>query len=317
MTVGWWQGIWLPTGAPSRAALASPKALGEQACATNSPSRITTPDAAAARAGGGGGRRDAGAADRGRRQADRRAATSSITTPDGQCDAYFVAPSCGKHPAVLIWPDIMGLRPAFRKMADRLAQSGYAVLVVNQFYRSTKSPFLAAGESFDQPAVRDRIMPWRAALTAGGDDQRRQGLPRLPRPAEGGRHQARHRQHRLLHGRADGDAHRGGAAGAGACRCDLPRRRAGQRRARQPAQTRPADEGGYLIAIASNDDARSPNDKVALREAFAAAKLPAEIEVYDGTMHGWCPLDSKVYNPPQAERAWARMLALFAKTPLR
>ncbi|WP_283214439.1 dienelactone hydrolase family protein [Sphingomonas sp. 2SG] len=80
-----------------------------------------------------------------------------------------------------------------------------------------------------------------------------------------------------------------------------------------PHKLVPQLTGGYLIAIASNDDARSPNDKVALREAFAAAKRPAEIEVYADAMHGWCVIDSKVYNPPQAERAWARMLDLFAK----
>ena len=89
----------------------------------------------------------------------------SIATADGTADAFFVAPTKGRHPAVLVWPDIMGLRPAFEQMARRLAESGYAVLVVNQFYRSVKAPFLAPGESFDQPAVRDRITPWRAALT--------------------------------------------------------------------------------------------------------------------------------------------------------
>ena len=92
----------------------------------------------------------------------------SITTPDGKADAYFVAPATGKHPGVLVWPDVMGLRPAFRQMADRLAQSGYAVLVVNQFYRSTKAPFLNPGESYDQPAVRARIAPFRDALSADG-----------------------------------------------------------------------------------------------------------------------------------------------------
>lgn len=92
----------------------------------------------------------------------------SIATPDGTADAYFVAPATGKHPGVLIWPDIMGLRPAFRQMADRLAQSGYAVLVVNQFYRSTKAPFLAPGESYDQPAVRDKIGPFVKALSPAG-----------------------------------------------------------------------------------------------------------------------------------------------------
>jgi dienelactone hydrolase len=76
----------------------------------------------------------------------------------------------------------------------------------------------------------------------------------------------------------------------------------------------PKMKAGYLFAIAENDDARSPTDKDALRTAFAAAKLPAEIEVYQGTMHGWCPPDSKVYNAAQADRAWARMLALFDRT---
>ncbi|MEA1085614.1 dienelactone hydrolase family protein [Sphingomonas sp. CD22] len=236
-----------------------------------------------------------------------------ITTPDGQCDAYFTAPSAGRHPAVLMWPDIMGLRPAFRKMADRLAQTGYAVLVVNQFYRSAKSPIIAAGESFDQPAVRDRIMPWRAALTAAATtsdarvflafldlqkevDTKRgigsagycMGGPMVLRTAA------------ALPARV----HAGASFHGAGLVSDAPD---------SPHKLVPQLKGGYLIAIASNDDARGPNDKVALREAFAAAKRPAEIEVYADAMHGWCVIDSKVYNPPQAERAWARMLDLFAK----
>lgn len=236
-----------------------------------------------------------------------------ITTPDGQCDAYFTAPSAGKHPAVLMWPDIMGLRPAFRTMADRLAQSGYAVLVVNQFYRSAKAPIVKPGESFDQPAVRDRIMPWRAALTAAATtsdarvflafldlqkevDTKRgvgsagycMGGPMVLRTAAA--------QPKRVH--AGASFHGAGLVS------DAPD---------SPHTLVPQLAGGYLIAIASNDDARSPNDKVALREAFAAAKRPAEIEVYADAMHGWCVIDSKVYNRPQAERAWGRMLDLFAK----
>lgn len=236
-----------------------------------------------------------------------------ITTPDGQCDAYFTAPSAGKHPAVLMWPDIMGLRPAFRKMADRLAQTGYAVLVVNQFYRSAKSPIIAAGESFDQPAVRDRIMPWRAALTAAATTSDAKVFLAF------------------LDLQKEVDTKRG-IGSAGYCMGGpMVLRTAAARPARvhagasfhgaglvseapdSPHKLVPQLTGGYLIAIASNDDARSPNDKVALREAFAAAKRPAEIEVYADAMHGWCVIDSKVYNPPQAERAWARMLDLFAK----
>jgi carboxymethylenebutenolidase len=236
-----------------------------------------------------------------------------VTTPDGRCDAYFTAPTSGKHPGVLIWPDIMGLRPAFRQMADRLAQSGYAVLVVNQFYRSTRSPIVQPGESFDQPAVRDRITPWRAALTPAAvtsdgktfvaflDAQKevdtRRGIgsagycmggPMVLRTAAA----VPARVH------AGGSFHGAGLVG------EAPD---------SPDRLVPRLRGDYLIAIATNDDQRSPNDKVVLRAAFAAAKRPAEIEVYEGAMHGWCVIDSKVYNPPQAERAWGKMLALFAK----
>ena len=80
----------------------------------------------------------------------------TITTDDGTVDAYFVAPGEGKHPGVLMWPDIRGLRPAFRQMADRLAGAGYAVLCVNPFYRWAKAPVVYAGHDFDDPGVRDQ-----------------------------------------------------------------------------------------------------------------------------------------------------------------
>lgn len=236
-----------------------------------------------------------------------------ITTPDGRCDAYFTAPTSGKHPGVLMWPDIMGLRPAFRQMADRLAQSGYAVLVVNQFYRSVPSPIVKPGETFDQPAVRDRIMPWRAALTpAAVTSDGKVFVAFIDRQKEtdtgrgigcvgycmGGPMVLRTAAATPARIHAGVSCHGAGLVSEGA---DSPHRLVPQMR------------GGYLIAIAANDDERSPNDKVVLREAFAAAHRPAEIEVYDGAMHGWCVIDSKVYNPPQAERAWGKMLALFAK----
>lgn len=235
----------------------------------------------------------------------------TITTPDGLCDAYFTAPASGKHPGVLMWPDIMGLRPAFRQMADRLAGEGYAVLVVNQFYRSTKSPIVQPGESFDQPAVRDKIMPWRAALTA--DAVTRDGTTFVA----------------FLDKQKEVDTKRP-IGSAGYCMggpmvlrtaAAVPNRvHAGasfhgaglvSEAADSPHRLIPKLAGGYLIAIASNDDARSPNDKTVLRDAFAAAKRPAEIQVYADAMHGWCVIDSKVYNTPQAERAWGRMLDLF------
>lgn len=237
-----------------------------------------------------------------------------VTTPDGQCDAYFTAPAEGRHPAVLMWPDIMGLRPAFRTMADRLAASGYAVLVVNQFYRSAKAPIVQPGESFDQPAVRERITPWRAALTPAATvsdgkafvaflDRQKEVDTKRPMGSAGycmGGPMVL-RTAAALPARVHAGASFHGA-GLVSDQPDSPHRLVPQLR------------GDYLIAIATNDDARSPGDKTALRDAFAAAKRPAEIEVYDGAMHGWCVIDSKVYNPPQAERAWGRMLDLFKRT---
>jgi carboxymethylenebutenolidase len=238
----------------------------------------------------------------------------TIATPDGTCDAYFVAPATGKHPGVLIWPDIMGLRPAFRQMADRLAQSGYAVLVVNQFYRSVKAPFLAAGESFDQPAVRARIMPYTQALTPEGTTRDATAFTAwLDKQAQvdtkrglastgycmGGPMVFRTAAANPARVKAAATFHGGGLVG------DKPD---------SPNTLIPRMKAQYLIAIAANDDARAPTDKDVLKTAFAAAHLPAEIEVYEGTMHGWCPPDSRVYNAAMAEKAWGRMLALFDRT---
>lgn len=236
----------------------------------------------------------------------------TITTPDGSCDAYFVAPAKGKHPAVLVWPDIMGLRPAFRQMADRLAEAGYAVLTVNPFYRSAKSPVLQPGESFDQPEVRARIMPYRAAMTnAGVDGDAKAFIGWLDTQREvdkkrgvgttgycmGGPLVIRTAAVMAARVRAGGSFHGGGLVTT---------------KPDSPHLLVPQLKGRYLFAVAENDDQKAPADKDTLRAAFVAAKIPAEIEVYAGTMHGWCPPDSRVYNAAQAERAWTRLLATFA-----
>lgn len=236
-----------------------------------------------------------------------------IDTPDGKADAYFVAPSSGRHPGVLIWPDIMGLRPAFQRMADRLAQSGYAVLVVNQFYRSTKAPFLRAGESYDQPEVRAKIKPFVKALSPEGTVRdARAFVAFLDRQKQVDRHRGLATTGYCMGGpmvfrtaaavpdriKAGATFHGGGLVGT---------------EPDSPDKLIPRMKASFLIAIAENDDARAPTDKDVLRAAFAAAKLPAEIEVYAGTMHGWCPPDSRVYNPVQADKAWGRLLALLAR----
>ena len=238
----------------------------------------------------------------------------TVRTPDGVADAFFVAPTKGKHPAVLIWPDIMGLRPAFEQMARRLAESGYAVLVVNQFYRSVKAPFLKAGEPSDQPEVHARIMPWRAPLTpeavmrdadafvsfldAQKQVDRKRGIGATGY-CMGGPMTMQTAAVRADRIRAGGSFHGGGLA------TDKPD---------SPHLLVPKMKASFLFAVAENDDQRNPAEKETVRTAFAAAKLPAEIEVYAGAMHGWCPPDSRVYNQLQAERAWSRMLALFERS---
>lgn len=233
-----------------------------------------------------------------------------IKTPDGECDTYYVAPATGRHPAVLVWPDIMGLRPAFRQMADRLAQSGYAVLTVNQFYRSTKAPFVAPGEGFS-PALRDKVGAWRALLTPEA----------TTRDA--------HAFLSFIDTQAEVDGKRpmastgycmGGpmvilTAAAAPSRVKAGATFHGAELASDTVLAAiPQAKAEWLIAIAANDDERAPDDKTKLRAAFAAAHEPAEVEVYPGTMHGWCPPDSKVYNHAEAERAWSRQLALLSKT---
>ncbi len=245
------------------------------------------------------------------RAANAQSVTESeieVTTPDGVCDSYFVRPESGAHPGVLIWPDAFGLRPAMRQMATRLAESGYSVLVVNQYYRTQRAPIV---DSTDFGALRETLMPLRRSLSPernvrdarafvdflddqdAVDSDRKMGTmgycmggPMTMRTAA------------ALPDRIGAGAsfHGGGLV---TDQPDSPHLLVSQMKAH------------YLIAIAQNDDQRQPEAKDVLREAFDGAGLPAEIEVYEGAMHGWCPPDTQVYHEAQAERAWSRLLALF------
>jgi carboxymethylenebutenolidase len=235
-----------------------------------------------------------------------------VKTPDGSADCYFVHPAKGRHPAVLIWPDIWSLRPAFRQMAMRLAGAGYAVLVVNPFYRSVKAPVLPDAEK-STPEGFAKVRPLAAQLSpATVESDTRAFMAFLDgQKAVNTRAKAgtmgycmggpmTMRTAAALPGRIGAAAsfHGGGLA------TDGPD---------SPHLLIPKMKAQFLIAVAANDDQKNPQEKETLRKAFAAARLPAEIEVYAGAMHGWCPPDSKVYNHAQAERAWSRMLALFEK----
>jgi carboxymethylenebutenolidase len=236
-----------------------------------------------------------------------------VPTPDGTADCYFVHPSTGRHAGVIVWPDILGLRPAFRMMGRRLAESGYSVLVVNPFYRGARAPVVPEGASFQDESVRNTVFPLAGALNAqthvtdarafvsfldqqaSVDTGRKIGTtgycmggPIVMRTAA------------AVPGRVGAGAsfHGGGLV------TDAPD---------SPHLLIPEMDARFLFAIAANDDENDPEAKNVLRQSYDRAGLAAEIEVYEGTQHGWCPPDSAVYDEAQAERAWSRLLVLFER----
>jgi carboxymethylenebutenolidase len=245
--------------------------------------------------------------------ADTNESEIEIKTPDGTCDAYLVHPVKGRNPAVLIWPDIFGLRPAFRQMGKRLAESGYTVLVINPFYRTKKAPTAPEHPDFNDPATRQALMSLAGTLSPATaltdatafvayldsqpsvDKKRKMGTTGY---CMGGPFVFRTAAAFPDRVGAGATFHGGGLA------TDKPE---------SPHLLIPKMKAQFLIAIAENDDQREPEVKNILRDSFAKAHLPAEIEVYAGTKHGWCPPDSAVYNAEQAEKAWSRMMVLFKK----
>ena len=232
----------------------------------------------------------------------------TITTPDGTADAYFAGPTTGTAPGVLVWPDIFGLRPAFRQMGKRLAESGYSVLVVNPFYRVKKAPTAPSGAT----TQISELMPLAQALneTMHTTDAKAfigwlDSQPSVAKDKKIGTQgycmggPIAFRTSAAMPDRVGAVAsfHGGGLV------TDQPN---------SPHLVVVKSKAQFLIAIASNDDQRSPNDKNVLKETLEKAKLPAEIEVYAGA-HGWCPPDSRVYNEPDAEKAWTRLLVLYGK----
>jgi carboxymethylenebutenolidase len=234
-----------------------------------------------------------------------------VKTPDGTADAYFIHPAAGKHPGMLIWPDIFGLRPAFRDTATRLAESGYAVLVINPFYRTQKAPTAPEHPDFNDPATRQALMTLAGSLnpTTAVTDARAfisflDGQPSVDKKRKIGTTGYCMGGPFVLRTAATFSDRVGAAATfhGGGLVTDKPD---------SPHLLIPGMKAHFLIAIAENDDKKQPEAKDVLRDSFAKAKLPAEIEVYAGTMHGWCPPDSQVYNHDQAEKAWSRLLVLL------
>lgn len=236
----------------------------------------------------------------------------TIDTPDGKADAFFVYPKKGLHPAVLMWPDIAGLRDAYKTMGTRLASAGYAVLVVNQYYRSAAAPVLNTLSEWRSDAGQVKLKPMIAAITPEGITKDagafvawldKQGEVDTAKKVGtcgycmGGPYTVR---------TAVAAPGRIGAA------CSFHGANLVGEDPASPVKLLGQTHAAYLFAIAQNDDARQPEAKDELRKAADAAGLHAEIEVYPAN-HGWCTIDAPVYDKDQAEKAWGRMLATFAQ----
>jgi carboxymethylenebutenolidase len=239
----------------------------------------------------------------------------SIKTPDGTCDAHFAYPKSGASAAVLVWPDIFGLRDPFRVMGRRLAESGYAVLTVNPFYRTQKAPTAPPNPNFGDPATREALMKLAGGLNATTHvTDAKAFVAWLDAQPQVDKRKKIGTTGYCMGGpivmRTVGNIPERVGAGAtfhgGGLNTDA---------ADSPHLLIPKMKASMLIAIADNDDKSNPTSKDILRKSFDAAKVPARIDVYAGANHGWCSIDSQVYNKEQAEVAWARLLELF-KTAL-
>ena len=232
----------------------------------------------------------------------------TVKTPDGSADCYFVHPASGTAPAVLVWPDIFGLRPAFRQMGKRLAESGYSVLVVNPFYRVKKAPVSEAGGA---TPIQELIPFARALNETTNTTDAKAFIGWLDSQASVAKNKKVGTQGYCMGGpiafrTSAAVPERVGAVASfhgGGLVTDQPN---------SPHLQASKTKAQFLIAIAQSDDAKAPKEKDVLKETFEKAKLAAEIEVY-GAAHGWCPPDSRVYNQELSEKAWGRLLALYGK----
>ena len=236
----------------------------------------------------------------------------TIDTPDGKADAFFVYPESGRHPAVIVWPDVLGVRDAFKTMGTRLAKDGYAVLVVNQYYRTSTAPVLESWNEWNTDAGKAKLRPMIAAITPAGttsdaaafvewldkqdavDTGKKIGTSGY---CMGGPFTFRTAASKPERVGAFASLHGGGLV---ADNDDSPHLLFAKIKA------------SSLIAIAMNDDERQPDAKTTLMSAAKDANLEAEIEVYPA-MHGWCAIDSAVYDKDQADKAYDRMVTIFGK----
>jgi carboxymethylenebutenolidase len=235
----------------------------------------------------------------------------AVRTAEGSADAALFYPSSkGQWPAVLMWPDILGLRPVFREMGKRLAAQGYVVLVPNPYYRTKKAPVVQGAFDFSNKDQMNEIMAFRNALTDEMVDRDSAAhISFLDAQPQTDKHRKAAVQGYCMSGpisfrTAAVRPDRIGAVATfhpGALVTDKPS---------SPHLLIPRSRASYLVLIAKNDAERMPNEEGALKTAFAAAHRSARVEVYPAN-HGWCVAGSQTYDEQQAERAWAELLPFY------
>jgi len=243
----------------------------------------------------------------------------TIKTADGICDAAFIHPTSGSHPGVIIWADAFGLRPTMRDIGKRISAEGYSVLVPNPFYRVAKAPVLDEDKvrSFNFQTDMGKIQPLMASINAAGNAEKDAAafVAWLDMQKEVNKSKKIGTQGYCMGGplvvktcaAASNRVGAGGSFHGGGLVTDKPD---------SPHLLAPKIKARMYFGIASNDDMRQPDAKDKLRESFAAAKVPAEIEVYS-SKHGWCVADmphdaqGPIYNMADAEKAWGKLVALY------
>jgi len=242
----------------------------------------------------------------------------TIQTPDGTCDAAFIHPALGAYPGVIIWTDAAGLRPSMRDIGKRIATEGYSVLVPNPFYRVGRAPMFttAANVDFRNQDTMAKIRTLMSSINAPGAAEKDATAFVAFLDAQAQVDKSKKMGTRLLHGWPAGGENRGDGSRPHWRRRVVSRRGAGDRQVGQSALARAENQGANVLGIASNDDQRQPDAKDKLRESFARAGVPAEIEVY-AARHGWCvpdmPLEdgAPLYDKAEAERAWGKLVTLY------
>jgi len=243
-----------------------------------------------------------------------------VKTPDGMCDAAFIHPASGAHPGVIIWADVFGLRPSMRAMARRMAAEGFSVLVPNPYYRTSKAPQIPDASTFDFAKDRAQLTPLTGPLQAPGAAERDAVayVAFLDSRKEVDKTKKIGTQGYCMGGplvvktaaAAPGRIGAGGSFHGGGLVTDKPD---------SPHLLAPKIKAGMYFAVAGSDDVKAPGDKDTLRKAMADAKVPAEVELYANSIHGWCVSDmpmqngKPIYNKAEADMAWAKLVALYKK----